>query len=159
MIEKVVERMNEKGVDSLFADLVYVDPQNLDRVVRHYDSSKFSPEKFAYGWMPAHPTFFVKKGVYDKYGLYHTDYQIAADYDLLIRFLHKFSVSYTYLPEVIIKMRTGGMSTRNLKSNWVLNKEIIRACRQNGIYTNWLMVLSKYPAKILGLIRKGESKN
>ncbi len=143
-----------QDVDSVFADLVYVNPDNLDKVVRHYDSSHFNPSKFAYGWMPAHPTFFVKREIYQKYGVFKTDYKIAADYELLVRFLARYAVSYFYLNEVIIKMRIGGVSTSGMKSNYILNKEIIRACRENEIYTNWVMVLSKYPKKILGLINK-----
>lgn len=154
VIEKVVKIFEEKKVDSLFADLVYVKPDALHKTVRHYDSGHFSPEKFAYGWMPAHPTFFVKRSAYEKYGLFKTDYKIAADYELLVRFLYKHKLTYFYLQEVIIKMRMGGMSTSGLKSNWILNQEIIRACKENGIKTNIFKVLSKYPKKVLGLWSK-----
>ena len=135
-------------VDSVYADLVYVERNNLEKVVRYYDSSVFQISKFAYGWMPAHPTCFIKKNVYDKYGLYKTDYIIAADYELLVRFYAKHMVSYSYLPRVIIKMRSGGLSTRNFKSNFILNKEIVRACRENDIETNILKVYSKYFVKL-----------
>ena len=154
VIEKIMKIFSTQDVQSVFADLVYVHPDNLDKVVRHYDSSYFHPSKFAYGWMPAHPTFFVKREMYQKYGFFKVDYKIAADYELLVRFLAKYEVSYMYLNEVIIKMRIGGISTSGLKSNYILNKELIRACRENEIYTNWMMVLSKYPKKILGLIKK-----
>ena len=154
VIEKVVQEFKDKEVDSLFADLVFVKPENLDKTVRYYDSSHFRPEKFAYGWMPAHPTFFVKREVYDKYGTFKLDYKIAADYEILVRFLQKYKISYTYLNQVIIKMRLGGISTSGVKSNYILNKEIIRACRENGISTNWIKVLSKYPKKMLGLFKR-----
>ena len=154
VIEKIVKEFKEKQVDSVFADLVFVKPENLAKTVRYYDSSHFSPDKFAYGWMPAHPTFFVKREFYKKYGVFKTDYKIAADYELLTRFLGKNKVSYSYIKEPIVKMRIGGASTSGIKSNYILNKEIIRACRENDIYTNWLMVLSKYPKKILGLLKK-----
>lgn len=154
VIEKVVQEFKDKEVDSLFADLVFVKPENLDKTVRYYDSSHFRPEKFAYGWMPAHPTFFVKREVYDKYGTFKLDYKIAADYEILVRFLQKYKISYTYLNQVIIKMRLGGISTSGVKSNYILNKEIIRACRENGISTSWVKVLSKYPKKMLGLFKK-----
>ena len=154
VIEKVVKEFEEKQCESIYADLVFVKAQNLEKVVRYYDSSHFSPEKFAYGWMPAHPTFFVKKEIYEKYGVFKTDYKIAADYELLTRFLAKNNINYSYIKEPIIKMRIGGASTSGIRSNYILNKEIIRACKENGIYTNWLMVLSKYPKKILGLFKK-----
>jgi len=154
VIEKVVKVFEEKEVDSVFADLIYVHADNLDKVVRHYDSSKFSPKKFAYGWMPAHPTFFVKRSAYKKYGSFKTDYKIAADYELLVRFLYKYDLTYFYLQEIIIKMRMGGASTSGLKSNLILNQEIIRACRENGIKTNMIKVLSKYPQKLMGLLKR-----
>jgi glycosyltransferase involved in cell wall biosynthesis len=154
VLEKVVKEFEEKGVDSVYADLVFVKPDDLTKSVRYYDSSYFSPDKFAYGWMPAHPTFFVKREIYEKYGLFKTDYKIAADYELLTRFLAKNRITYSYLKEPIVKMRMGGASTSGIKSNYILNKEIIRACKENGIYTNWWMVLSKYPKKILGLFKR-----
>ncbi|MEA3491676.1 MAG: glycosyltransferase family 2 protein [Campylobacterota bacterium] len=154
VIGRVVGEFEEKGVDSLFADLVYVKPDNLKKYVRRYSSKSFKPSKFAYGWMPAHPTFFVKKEFYDKHGLYKTDYQIASDYELLIRFLHKYKLSYSYIDAVLTVMRMGGASTSGLKSNWILNKEILRGCRENGIRTSLVKIYSKYPKKILELIKK-----
>ena len=143
-----------KDPDSVFADLVYVRADDLDKIVRYYSSDNFYPKKVAYGWTPAHPTFFVKKEIYERYGLYKTDFLIAGDYELIARFLVKNNVSYSYIPKVFVKMRTGGISTRNLKSKWILNKEILRACAENGIKTNIVKVLSKYPAKILQSIKK-----
>lgn len=154
VISKVIQIFQDNPIDSMFADLVYVRPENLEKVVRYYDSNYFTPSKFAYGWMPAHPTFFVKREVYEKYGYFKLDYKIASDYELLVRFLAKYGVSYYYLREPIIKMRIGGVSTKNLKSNFILNKEILKACSENGIYSNWLMVLSKYPQKILGYFKR-----
>jgi len=151
VIEKIANQFKDTKVDSIFADLVFVQPDNLDKTVRYYDSSQFHPSKFAYGWMPAHPTFFVKKEFYVKYGVYKIDYKIAADYELLTRFLAKYQISYMYLNEPLIKMRLGGISTRGFMSNYILNKEIIRACDENGIKTNWLKVLSKYPKKLMEL--------
>ena len=154
VISTVANEFIIKKVDSIFADLVYVRADDLDKTVRYYSSANFHPEKMAYGWMPAHPTFFVKKEMYEQYGLYKTDYRIAADYELIARFLVKNKVSYSYIPQVLVKMRTGGTSTRNLKSNWILNKEILRACAENGIKTNIIKVFSKYPTKIFQLIKK-----
>lgn len=154
VISKVVQIFQENRIECMFADLVYIHPKNLEKIVRYYDSSHFSPKKFAYGWMPAHPTFFVKREIYEKYGYFKTDYKIAADYELLVRFLGKFKISYFYYQAPIVKMRTGGVSTNNLKSNYTLNKEILRACKENNIYTNLIMILSKYPQKLLGLFKK-----
>ncbi len=154
VIQKIVNEFKEKKVNSVFADLIFVKPENINKTVRYYDSGHFTPEKFAYGWMPAHPTFFVTKDIYNKYGNFKLDYKIAADYELLTRVLAKYKISYSYIKEPIIKMRIGGVSTSGIKSKYILNKEIIRACKENDIYTNWFMVLSKYPKKILGLLKK-----
>jgi glycosyltransferase involved in cell wall biosynthesis len=154
VISNVVHTFIESHSDAIFGDLVYVNANDLTKVTRYYSSSHFHPKLFAYGWMPAHPTFFVKRWAYEQYGVFQTDYQIAADYELLTRFLAKYQLSYSYLPQVMVRMRTGGASTHNLMSNWILNREIIRACAENGIKTNWLKVLSKYFKKVFQLIRR-----
>ena len=154
VISSVVNEFMEKDVGAVFADLVYARADNLDKIVRYYSSANFHPGKMAYGWMPAHPTFFVKRHLYEQYGLYKTDYLIAADYELIARFLVRNKVSYSYIPEVLVKMRTGGASTRNLKSNWILNKEILRACAENGVETNIFKVYSKYFVKGFQLLKR-----
>jgi len=152
-IEQVVDVFQRQNVQSVFADLVYVRSENLDKVVRYYDSGYFCPDRFAYGWMPAHPTFFVKKEVYEKYGYFKTDYQIAADFELTARFLKKYGITYAYLPKVLVKMRTGGVSN-SLKSFYINSMEQLRACKENGISTNIFKILSKYPTKMLGFTCK-----
>ena len=154
VISTVANEFMAKDVDSVIADLVYVKRDKLDEIVRYYRSSNFHPKKFAYGWMPAHPTFFVKRVCYERYGLFKTDYKIAADYELMVRFLSKHNVSFSYIPRVIIKMRAGGVSTKNIKSNWILNNEIIRACRENGVETNIFKVYSKYFVKGFQLLNR-----
>ena len=153
VIETVVAEFVSLHVDSVFADLVFVKPENLDKVVRYYDSSHFTPLKFAYGWMPAHPTFFVKREVYEKYGVFRTDLKIGADFDILARFLYTHKISYSYMKKVLVKMRTGGVST-SFSSIWINNIEQLQVCKDNGIDANILKILSKYPSKILGLIHK-----
>ena len=153
VIEKVVKTFKEKKIDSVYADLVYVKPDNLNKVVRFYDSSKFHLSKFAYGWMPAHPTFFVKREIYKKYGLFRTDLKIAADFDLLVRFLYTHKISYYYIKEVLVKMRVGGLST-SFSSIWINNLEVLKVCKKNNIDTNTLKILSKYPSKIIGLSKR-----
>lgn len=154
VIEKVVKEFKSKNVDSVYADLVFVKSDNLDKVVRYYDSSHFSSEKFAYGWMPAHPTFFVKKEIYDKYGVFRTDLKIGADFDILARFLYTHKISYSYMKEVFVKMRVGGVSTGGLKATWLIAKEQLQVCKDNGIDTNIFKILSKYPRKFMELIKR-----
>lgn len=150
----VVNEFKDQRTDSIFADLVYFRSNKSDNVLRYYSSANFSPNKFAFGWMPAHPTFFVRRKCYEKYGKYKTDYLIAADYELLTRFFAKHMVSYSYIPKVLVKMRMGGLSTKSFKSNWILNKEIVRACKENGIETNLFKVHLKYFKKSLQLIKR-----
>lgn len=154
VIEKVTALFQQSGADVLFADLVYVRPDNLEQVVRYYSGAGFTPDKFAWGWMPPHPTLFVRRELYERYGLFRTDYKIAADYELIARLLFSHKVRYVYLPEVIVRMRTGGISTRSLRSNWILNREILRACAENGISTNIWKVYSKYFRKVMQLFMR-----
>lgn len=153
VIERVVKEFEKSQAGSVFADLVYVKSDNLNKVVRYYDSSHFTPQRFAYGWMPAHPTFFVRRWVYEKYGLFRTDLKIAADFDILARFLYTHKISYSYMKEVLVKMRLGGVST-SFSSIWINNIEQLRICRQNSIDTNIFKIISKYPSKLMGFVRK-----
>lgn len=152
VLEKVAIAFAEQNIDCLFADLVYIRPDNLEKIVRYYSGADFTLSKFSSGCMPPHPTFFVRRECYLKYGFFKTDYSIAADFELLSRFMVKHGIYYHYLPEVFVKMRTGGASTRSLNSNLVLNREILRACQENGIPTNILKIYSKYFKKCLQLL-------
>lgn len=152
IISQAAKAFSDESVDAVFGDLVFVDPQNLTRVVRRYSSKGWRPEKFARGFMPAHPTFFVRRNFYAQLGVFKTDYRIAADYELLIRFLYVNRLRYQYLPLNMVTMRKGGVSSNGLKSNIILNEEIIRGCRENGIQTNHIKVYSKYFVKFLELV-------
>ncbi len=153
VIEKVVKEFKEKKVDSFYADLIYVKAENLYKTVRYYDSSNCKPKNFKYALYPAHPTFFVKKEIYDKFGVFKTDYKIGADFDIMVRFLYTNKISYSYINEPIIKMRMGGVST-SFSSIWINSLEQLRVCRENGIKTNIFNILMKYPIKLLGMIKK-----
>ncbi len=152
VIAEIAKGFNDKNVEATFADVRFVHPTNLDKTVRYYSSRNFSPNRFRFGFMPAHPSFFTYKKNFDTYGYYQTDYQIAADYELLIRFLYTNKLTYKYLHLDVMKMRTGGMSTASWKSNVTLNREIVRACKENGIYTNLFILSLKYFVKVFELI-------
>jgi len=153
-ISSVVNVFRDKGVDAVCGNLVYVVPDNLRRVVRFYNSEGFKLHMFSFGIMPAHPAFFVLRQCYETYGLYKEDYKIAADFELLLRFLKVHGITYSCLSKTLVKMRTGGISTNNLKSNWILNKEILKACKENNIHTNMVKVFSKYLIKIFQLVQR-----
>lgn len=153
VISKIANIFKYQTVEAIYADVRFVNPDNLDKTVRYYSSKNFSPARFRFGFMPAHPTFFTYKKFFDEFGYYKTDYKIAADYELLIRFLFTNNLNYKYIPLDVMKMRTGGASTASIKSNILLNKEIVRACRENGIKTWFPLLLLKYFIKVFEFIR------
>lgn len=152
ILAKVADAFQDKSVQAVYGDVRFVNPDNLDKTVRYYSSKNFSPKLFRYGFMPAHPTFFTYRKYFDEFGYYKTDYRIAADYELLIRFLYTHHLNAKYLPLDFMKMRTGGTSTASFKSNLLLNKEIVRACRENGIWTCMPLLFLKYFIKVFELI-------
>lgn len=152
IISQVVAAFDKHKVETIYGDIQFVSNKEPGKVVRYYSSKKFHPGRFRYGYMPAHPSFFVKRAVYEKYGHFKPDYKIAADYDLMIRFLKVHQVSYQYLDLMMVNMLIGGMSNDSLKSVYILNKEIVRTCRENGIYTNLFIVSLKYFRKVFELI-------
>ncbi len=152
-IELIAKGFSEDAnVQLVFGDIRFVSPKNIKKTVRYYSSENFSPKRFRFGFMPPHPTFFTYKYNFEKIGYYNIDYKIAADYELLIRFLYTNKLNYKYLDFDFLKMRTGGASTGSLKIKYVINKEIVRACRENGIYTNMPILLLKYFVKVWELI-------
>lgn len=135
IIEKVAAIFAKHDVDSIYGDLQYVYKNDTDKVLRYWKSGEFSIRKLKMGWMPPHPTFYVKKKVYDQYGLFNTNFRIAADYDTMLRFLGKYRISTMYLPEVMVKMRVGGASNRSLKNIIRKSKEDMQAIRDNQFGT------------------------
>ena len=153
VIEKVIREFNSRGVDSVFSDLVYVSRNDTSKVVRYFDSSQFKPALLSYGLMPAHPTFFVKKSVYEKYGVFRTDLKNAADFDLLARFLYVNNITFSYINQVTVKMRLGGSST-SFSSIWTNNIEILNACKRNGIKTNIFKIFTRYMYKFIEIFKR-----
>jgi glycosyltransferase involved in cell wall biosynthesis len=148
-LEKITTCLKEGNVDAVFSCLDIVDPANLDRLVRKYRISSFSPFMLRIGIMPPHPTFYCKKSCYEKAGPYRTDYRIAADFEMLVRLLLKYRITWKFIDETTVKMRSGGLSSSGIKSNWIVNREIIRACTENGLYTNMFMLTLKLPIRLL----------
>lgn len=152
VLSRVAEAFEEPGVQAVYGDVRFVHPGDLDKTIRYYSSKVFSPKLFRYGFMPAHPTFFTYKKYFEEFGYYKTDYKIAADYELLVRFLYVHKLQAKYLPLDFMKMRTGGVSTASVRSNILLNKEIVRACRENALWTCFPLLLMKYAVKVFELI-------
>jgi glycosyltransferase involved in cell wall biosynthesis len=159
VISKIVLAFENSNIDSVFGDIVFISNKIQNKIVRIYSANKWRPFMFAFGMMPPHPSFFCKSEVFKKYGVYKIDYKIASDFEILIRFFLVLKIRYKYLPMITTKMRLGGKSTKNINSNFILNREIKRACEENGIYTNYFMIYSKYLFKIKEFFfSKGYSK-
>jgi hypothetical protein len=154
ILKKVTEEFRTKKVNAIIGDILFVSPNNIKKVVRYYSAKRWKPSKFVKGYMPPHPSFFVYKKFYEQLGVYQIDYKIAADYELLIRFLATNQLSYSYIPEAIVHMRAGGVSNESIKSRYVLNQEIVRACKENGLNTNMLILSLKYVNKIFEYLPK-----
>jgi glycosyltransferase len=148
-IKKVARVFEQNKVDCLWGDLVYVSKENTEKIIRYWKSGGYRKNLFKNGWMPAHPTFFAKRCIYEKYGYFNTDFRIAADYEIMLRFLHKFNISNYYIPEVLVKMRVGGLSNRSLKNVVRKSIEDYRAWNTNNlsgrIHTIMMKNISKIP--------------
>lgn len=144
----------KENLDALFGDVEFFSPDRPTQPVRRYHSERFRPERISWGWMPAHPALFLRREVYERFGEFKTDYRIAGDFELVARMFHGGTLRYQHLPEVLVKMRTGGVSTGGWRNTLLLNQEVLRACRENGIPTNLVKILSKYPAKLLEFLSR-----
>lgn len=147
-ISELMTAMITSRADAVYADLIIVDPNKTDKVLRYYSSKHFNIAKFRYGWMPAHPTFFVKKSAYDAAGLFNLDFKIAADFDMLLRMLWVHKTTHFYYSKCIVRMKAGGVSTSGIRQSIQINREIMRSCKLNGFYTNALLLALKIPRKI-----------
>ncbi len=147
-VEKIVDRFDSCDCDSVYGDLVYVKRDDIDFVVRYWKSREYDRSKLQRGWMPPHPTFYVKRYIYEKFGYFDTDFKIAADYDLMIRFLSKAKITTSYIPEVLVRMKTGGKSNKSIKNIIQKSREDLKAMHLNqvgNIYSLFFKNISKIP--------------
>lgn len=143
-----------KKIDVVYGDLVFVDQINPNKVVRYWKGQTFNPKLLKRGWMPAHPTVFMRHEVYDKHGLFNNNLKCAADYDYILRVFRDQSITISYLPEVITKMRMGGVSTRDIKNLINKTKEDYWVLRNNHMQFPIGILLAKNVLKIPQLIFK-----
>ena len=149
VIEKVAQAFTDDKIDAVYGDVHFVRETNLSRCVRYYSSAGFRPWWLRFGIMPAHPSFYARKEVFQKAGLYKTDYKIGGDFEMMVRLFKRFDIKTKYLPMVFVTMRMGGASTKNVGSRLTLLREDTRACRENGVYTHPLLICLKYFYKVL----------
>lgn len=153
VITDVVRMFNDTGCDALYADLVYVNRELSDKVVRTWKAGDYRHGKFLSGWMPPHPTFFVKREFYERFGLYSLELKSASDYELMLRFIHKHQLKMAYLPRVITKMRAGGQSNVTLKNRLRANMEDRKAWQMNGLHPHFLTLTRKPLSKIFQFLK------
>ena len=161
-ISKIVACFKEQQVDSVFGDLVYVDAEDTSRIHRFWKGTHYNRNSFKLGWMPAHPTFYVRREIVEQLGGYETHFFSAADFEFMTRLLFKHRISSYYLPELIVKMRTGGMSNGSLKHRIRANRRDYLALKRNSVpfpfIVSLLKPLRKLPQyiKLFHPVKKGE---
>lgn len=133
VLEEVAAAFADPAVEGVYGDLQYVSATDPDRVIRHWRSGPYAPAKLRRGWMPPHPTLYLRREVFEAWGLYDTRFRIAADYDAMLRYLVKGNIRLHYIPEVLVKMRVGGESNRSLGRILRKSREDLEAIRENGV--------------------------
>lgn len=147
VLEEVEQVFQNSEIDACYGDLLYVSETDPGKVVRSWKSGNFSVEKFYWGWMPPHPTFFVRRSIYERFGGFNLELGSAADYELMLRFLVRHKIKAAYIPEVLVKMRTGGVSNASLRNRVLANRMDRRAWEVNNLkpfpWTLWMKPLRK----------------
>ena len=149
---RALDILAQSGADGVFGDVAVFSGELCGRPYRRYRSGSFRPSRLALGIMPAHPAMFVRRSVFERFGGFSTGYRIAGDFEFVARAFGASGASYRSCPEVWVKMRAGGASTRDLAARMTINRETLAACQANGIRTNRWLLLGKYPFKLRELI-------
>ena len=137
VVSSVAAVFDKTGADAVYGDLCYVRRNDVSRVVRYWRSSRFTPGDFARGWCPPHPTFFVRRSVYQRLGGFDPDFPVAGDVELMMRFLEIHRISSEYLPIVLVKMRMGGQTNRSIRNIIRQNRRVMAALRKHGLEDSW----------------------
>lgn len=133
VLEKVAAAFEDPSIDGVYGDLEYVSANDVTRVIRHWSAGPYRPELLSRGWMPPHPTLYLRREVFERWGYYDTQYQISADYDAMLRWLMQGKIKLAYISEVLVKMRVGGESNRSLGRIIQKSREDYRALRRNDV--------------------------
>lgn len=152
VLRDVLKSFEDSTVQAVYGDLVYIDSNS--QIVRYWKSGRCRPWKFHLGWMPPHPTFFVRRSLYERYGLFNLRLPIAADYEIILRFLLKRRTHVAYIPRVLVQMSTGGNSNKSIRNIVQANKEVLQAWRVNGLAMGYLAPLLKPTSKLFQHLRR-----
>jgi glycosyltransferase involved in cell wall biosynthesis len=153
VVQDIADRFSATNTDAVFSCLDIVDPHYPGKILRKYRVARLSAALLRIGVMPPHPTFYCKRSCYARAGMYRTDYRIAADFEMLVRLLVRQRISWEFIDQVTVIMRSGGLSNSGLRARITLNREIVRACRENGLYTSLALLALKLPIRLFELIR------
>ena len=148
VISRIAQEFFDKDIDVCWGDLNYVKRDNIHAVIRDWKSSEYKTGIFRSGWMPPHPAFFVKKSVYEKYGVFDESFRIAADYEFMFRLLHVNELKNSYIPEVLVNMKWGGISNNSVKNIFLKTKEDLRVWHKYNRRGGWKAVFLKNISKI-----------
>jgi glycosyltransferase len=148
VVQQIVDAFQQQGVDSIYGDLEYVDPNDLQKKYRIWKGKPYKRSLFHCGFMPAHPTFYFKRDVFEKYGGYENHFYSAADYELMSRYLYKYRISAYYIPKLLVKMRRGGQSNNSIKKRLRANRRDYLAMKKNGIPFPFLVSILKPLGKL-----------
>lgn len=148
ILQTVDNAFKSHEIDAIYGDIHFIRDGAPDKCVRYYSSRMFSPFWLRFGFMPAHPSFYCKREVFEKAGLYSLDYKIGADYEMMVRLFKRHKIKSLYANKDFVTMRTGGASNNNVRSRLTLIEEDVKACRVNGLYTNRFFIMLKFLYKI-----------
>lgn len=149
----IAKELEKGGIDATYGNVHYVNGDNLKKMVRFYSSKHFKPGLMRLGFMPAHPSFFCKRGVYEKYGLFDLSYHIASDFELLLRFIFVHKIKTRYIAKDFVTMRTGGLSTSGLRSHQQIMKDHRKALKVNHVYSNFFILCLRYIYKVYEVVK------
>ena len=148
VLEQVARVMSDAEVDAVYGDVHYVNDAHLDKCVRYYTSRPFHRSWMRFGFMPAHPSFYCRRSVYERYGTFDLSYKVAADFENLLRLIFVHRIRTRYIAKDFVTMRTGGASSSGLRSHKQIMHDHLKALRQNGVYSSLLLLALRYPYKI-----------
>lgn len=159
VLSRVADVFKDPGIDMCYGDLAYVSSADSSKLIRVWKSSPYYQGAFPNGWVPPHPTFFARKSVYERFGLFDISFPLAADFDLMLRFFYRHKLKSLYIPEILVKMRMGGASNKNLRNIIQQNKEIFLSGKKNGIHFGVKFFTFKLYDRFLQYCRAGLSSN
>jgi len=149
VLETVVNAFEKTDCDAVYGDVHYVQEGDLTRCIRYYSSANFTRDRMLYGWMLAHPSFYCRRDVYRKYGLFDESFKVAADFEHLLRLIYINKIKIQYINKDFVTMRMGGASTSGIKSHIIVMKEQLKAFKKNNINNNVFRLSLRYFKKIL----------